>query len=265
MPSPFPGMDPYLELEEWQDFHVSMIVEFRRQLVPQLVPKYVAVVERRVYLEHTADEIDIFQPDVRIGFSPTHAVQGPHSPIGVSTTSTIEPEVYTAPLPFEHREPFIEVRDRESSEVVAVVEFLSPTNKTRSADGFREYSEKRESLLRGFAHLVEVDLLRGGVRPATTKPLRPTTDYCAMVHRSQRRPRIDVYQWPLRQRLPPVPVPLAGSDPDVRIDLQQAFESVYDSSGYRYLLRYDREMRPALRADDAPWVAEILSSFKSAP
>ena len=101
MPSPFPGMDPYLEMEEWGDFHHTLMVEFKRLLVPQLAPKYITVVERRVYLEHVFEELSVFQPDVRISRPEFAPVQARPLGQGESNVSTIEPEMFTAPLPLE--------------------------------------------------------------------------------------------------------------------------------------------------------------------
>ena len=58
MPSPFPGMDPYLEQATvWHDFHESMIYECRRLLVPQISPAYVAKLDEHIYVhELAADE-----------------------------------------------------------------------------------------------------------------------------------------------------------------------------------------------------------------
>ena len=41
MPSPFPGMDPFLELQEWDDFHYSLYAAIRDALSPRLAPRYV--------------------------------------------------------------------------------------------------------------------------------------------------------------------------------------------------------------------------------
>lgn len=257
MPSPFPGMDPYLELEEWRDFHVSMMVELKRQLVPQLAPKYVTVVERRVYREHVFDDLSVFQPDVRI--TRPQATATDILPVKSGAAATMEPEIYTAPLPMEQSEPFLEIRDPDGNEVVTVVEMLSPTNKARGSDGFRQYNDKRESLLLSFVNLIEIDLLRAGTRPSTTRPLPPTIDYCAMVHRASRRPRIEVYQWHLSQPMPRIPVPLATGDPDAWIDLQAAFQVVYDSSGYGFYLKYQCPLKPALRPEDVAFVEQMLT------
>ena len=40
MPSPFPGMDPYLEGSEWRSVHNHLSVEIARHLTPKLRPKY---------------------------------------------------------------------------------------------------------------------------------------------------------------------------------------------------------------------------------
>ena len=41
MPSPFPGMDPYLESSTWMNFHGQLVRGDRaRQLGPKLRPRY---------------------------------------------------------------------------------------------------------------------------------------------------------------------------------------------------------------------------------
>jgi hypothetical protein len=264
MPSPFPGMDPFLEMEEWGDFHHTLMVELKHQLVPQLIPKYIAVVERRVYLEHVFDELSVFQPDLRVTKSGANAEEtAAKQQAQTASVSTIEPQFYIAPLPQEHHEPFLEIRDVEGNEVVTVVELVSPTNKARNADGHEIYNEKREQLLLSRVNLVEIDLLRSGVRPATTRPLPESVDYCAMVHRGSRRARIEVYQWRLPQPMPPIPVPLAKGDADARIDLQQALSSVYDASGYRFYLKYHRPLKPPPRPEDVSFISETLAKLKT--
>ena len=42
MPSPFPGMDPYLEAPDlWPDFQNNLAPEIQGHLNPQVTPKYV--------------------------------------------------------------------------------------------------------------------------------------------------------------------------------------------------------------------------------
>src|SRR2546426_10933170 len=57
MPSPFPGMDPYLEDPDiWEDFHANLAGEIQSQLAPRLRPRYIAAITRRVSYEEVAVE-----------------------------------------------------------------------------------------------------------------------------------------------------------------------------------------------------------------
>ena len=50
MPSPFPGMNPYLENPElWPEVHSRSIIAIADAIAPQLRPKYRVAVEKRVY------------------------------------------------------------------------------------------------------------------------------------------------------------------------------------------------------------------------
>lgn len=60
MPSPFPGMDPYLEAPNiWEDFHHALTFQLRAQLAPLLRPKYIAAVEPKGTYD---DEIIVAEP-----------------------------------------------------------------------------------------------------------------------------------------------------------------------------------------------------------
>src|SRR6266700_4892007 len=49
MPSPFPGMHPYLEVNPiFRELHTQMLAEMQALLQPQLRPKYVARLERHL-------------------------------------------------------------------------------------------------------------------------------------------------------------------------------------------------------------------------
>lgn len=207
MPSPFPGMDPFIERLDWDDFHVRFTLAIADALVPRVRPKYMVRAARRAHPEH--------------------------------------------------REAYLTVRLLETLEVVTVIEVLSPTNKRRGSDGQREYLAKRETVLTSGTHLVELDLLRGGERMPTVESL-PLGDFFALVYRGNRRPKAEVYAWPLRDRMPTVPVPLAKQDPDVALDLQAVFDVVYDRAGYDYSLPYAAPAHPPLSSADADWAADIL-------
>ena len=67
MPSPFPGMDPYLEGYLWPDVHHRLATQISDQLMPLLRPRYVARIEIQVVLDETPEaDIGIMYPDVEI-------------------------------------------------------------------------------------------------------------------------------------------------------------------------------------------------------
>ena len=231
MPSPFPGMDPYLEAPAgWQEFHHNFMTGIQEALVPLVRPCYVVRIERYVYLQEVPGEVvRIFRPDIAI-------VEEEKSPF-VSTqtqTATITAIPLALPLIEEVRHFSIEIRELATQRVVTVIEMLSPFNK-RAGEGRDEYIDRRNTVLRSNAHLIEIDLLRAGERVPMTKPL-PPEDYHVIVSRLQQRPIAGVYSWTIRQPLPTVSVPLAGDDPDVPLNLQTVLTLVYDRAGYDYTL-----------------------------
>ncbi len=67
MPSPFPGMDPYLEGYLWPDVHHRLASQISRQLAPQVQPKYVARLEISMVEDRSFEvEIGVMYPDVEI-------------------------------------------------------------------------------------------------------------------------------------------------------------------------------------------------------
>jgi hypothetical protein len=249
-------MDPFIESQRWRDFHTRFITILSEQLTPHVRPRYIVEVEEYVYLareEQTPDRL--IEPDVSVvegkmgGASDSKDVGG--------TALTIQPAIHTVPVPRRFRQAFLTIRDREFQNVITVIELLSPWNKTLG-EGRNEYLVKRSNVFCTPAHLVELDLLRGGQRLATREPLAPA-DYYVFVCRKERLPQVEVYGWALRHELPPVPIPLAGDDPDVVLDLQTVFTTTYDRAGYDYSLDYHRPLEPSPKPETADWVRALLA------
>ena len=59
--------------------------------------------------------------------------------------------------------------------------------------------------------------------------------------------------------MPEISIPLAKGDPDVKLDLQEVFDTVYARAHYELSLNYQAELRPALNADDAAWLHERIA------
>jgi len=260
MGSPFPGMDPFVESQKWGGFHHVFISQLARDLVKVLRPRYDVKPEERIYIETTGDP-DWYRADIAI----TVSRSPPAPPTGpAAAVLDLEPTLNALPMPFEVREPYLVIRKTGEREVVAVIELLSPTNKRVGSDGRDEFLKKRHQVLRSAAHLIEIDLLLGGQRLPTVRPLASETDYCAIVSRARRRPKADVFEWRLRQKLPRIPIPLADNDDDALLNLQSAFTAVYEDLGYDYSINYDEPLKVGLPAAEQAWVREIAAARRPA-
>ena len=260
MSCPFPGMDPFIEGQAWETFHHSLIVALLEAITARVRPRYLVRVEERVYIEHTPGERSShIRPDVAV-LERGGGVAPPTETAATGAGVAVAPVICTLPMPERLREIYLTLRARATQRIVTVIEVLSPANKRAGSDGRRGYLGKREAVLQSDTHLVELDLLRGGQRLPTLEPLKPA-DYYAFVSRGDHRPYVEVYPWSFPQPLPPVPVPLAGPDPDVVLPLHSLFHAVYDRAGYDYSLEYQRPLDPLLSDADAAWVQQRLHAI----
>jgi Protein of unknown function (DUF4058) len=252
MPSPFPGMDPYLEGPLWTTVHTQLTAEIARQLAPKLRPRYLALSTERFVIE-VPDDVAVTTSDL---YPDVGVLQAGPMPFGGR-----EAGIATAPLrlatvmPSRVPHVTVEVRDVEHRQLVTAIEVLSPTNKR--GEGREEYLRRRRRLLLSAAHLLEIDCLREGQRVPMQGPL-PPAPYFVFLSRAEGRPITEVWPIPLDAPLPVVPVPLLPGDPDVPLDLQLALTTLYDLLGYDLAVDYKRPPRVPLRAEAAAWAEAHL-------
>jgi hypothetical protein len=154
----------------------------------------------------------------------------------------------------------------KTREVVTTIEILSPYNK-RPGDGLIQYRQKRNLILTSRVHLVELDLLRGGERPAPELADDPLdTDYVLLVNRFRLDRVSEIWPVALNEPLPLIPVPLLAPDPDIPLDLNEVIREVYTSSRYDWRLIYESPVPPpALRSAMKVWVDSLLASHAQRP
>ena len=256
-------MDPWIEAQEWEDFHTTFMTVAREVLLPSVRPRYEVKVERRVYVSRAADTEDVVIPDVAV----FHAHGGNLEPgasasesNGGGTATIVRPVKCRLPMREQKRETFLTIRRTGEKAVITVLELLSPDNKRRGAKGRRLYLRKRNLVLDSRTNLVELDLLRGGQRLPMRDPL-PAAQYYALVSRAGHA-EADVYAWNLRAALPSIPIPLAAGDGDVLLNLQQVFTTVYDRAGYDYTLDYTIPIGPSLSDPDSAWADALLKPLR---
>jgi hypothetical protein len=259
MPSPFPGMNPYIEQPAaWQDFHSRFIPIAAEKLTAQVFPRYyVKIGEHLSIRELSAEErFSPVRPDFTVQFPPVTPVPpaspGPklmRAPASVGMPAVVEKE----------RIPYLEIIDRASRKVVTVVELLSPSHKQVKSDR-DQYLAKVQRILASDVNLVEIDLLRGGPRMPWAD--LPACDYYVIISRPEDRkqelPRAGLWPLRLREPIPTIPIPLRPGEEMPSLDIQAIIHHIHDAAAYRLFI-YESDPVPPLSAADAAWAAQLLA------
>lgn len=273
----FPGMDPFLESPDiWPDFHDALAAALRADLNAVLPPPYYARLQKRPELgvilgtgtlQRIVPDVSLLKipkkaaPDIRIGEGGAAVLEYPRQ----EPTEGVKVRVRTDPL--QHR--FVEIRDSaRGHRLVTLIEIVSPSNKQPGLDR-RAYETKQQDVLNSDVNLIELDLLRGGRRllpypelAALVDELAP--DYLVLLNRTALRQGTwmdyTLYPVDLQEPLPCIPVPLAGEDSDVPLDLQFAANRVFREGPYDRAVDYGAEPDPPLAGADAAWMDHVLRS-----
>ena len=227
MPSPFPGMDPYLEHPKlWPAFQHQLLACLYQILLPGLVDRYRARVGNRSYVS--------------------------------------EMPLFTSIIREEYTEEFIEIRSRTDNRLITLLEVVSPANKTTAA-GREAYLDKRREASVQRAGIVEIDMVLQG-KPTLTysRDGLPEFDYAVSVTKATAPDRYEIYTATIQKRLPKFKLPLAPDDKDTLLDLQSAFGRAYDLGGFASLIDYKGPSPPDVPLSTAykAWIAELLKQMK---
>lgn len=258
MPSPFPGMDPWLEsAARWRATHAGMGVGIAYALNRLLPARYAASAGERVYV---LEESRSIYPDVAVVERREYDPAAETS-VGVLTA---DPSIVVTVEPEEVRETYVEVLLTDGSEtVVAHIEVLSPANKTPGPNAQGLYRQKQKEVLSSTAHLIEIDLLRRGIFTVAV-PEAEVLDhgphhYITSLHRADREDQFEFWSWSVRERLPRISIPLADDEEDVVLDLQAVLDECYDRAAFAKLIDYRTDPPPpAFEAQEREWIEARL-------
>lgn len=221
MPSPFPGMDPYLEADAiWPAFHHQMIAGLYQILLPGLVDRYRARVQERRYV--------------------------------------MEVPLFTSVIREEHCEEYLEIRQRGDGRTITVIEVVSPGNKLTPQGRDAYHETRRRAKARG-ANVVEIDLsMQGEPMLDYSREGLPDWDHAVTVTRATAPERYEIYTTTLRKRLPRFKVPLAADDRDTVLDLQATFTRCFDQGDFGVRVDYASDPPITMDSDDLEWTREWL-------
>jgi hypothetical protein len=267
MPSPFPGMDPFLEQQPWWEiFHAWFIRKLAEFALPKAIDMGCAIdVERDVYEKDPSGEMvligepdDVFMVSGE-GSSPSDSGAG----IATLAAPRAVHEIVLTDEPHTRRwQDYLVVRNSKGwPRVLAVAELLSPANKSGKYAGV--YHAKRSRLLASRTHFMEIDFLRAGKNPLREHfpELDPTPYFVFVARKNDVGRNEEGYPIRLQDPLPTIGLPLWGGRPDLPLDLDAAFRSAYELTlGGRPLdFANERVPDPPLSPGDAKWAADLLS------
>lgn len=262
MPSPFPGMDPFLEHPDlWPDVHHGLIEAVRDFLAPKLRPRYRVALEKRVYLSEPEGLVLLGRPDVAVVRGHRSADSSP--PDGSPAATSAQSVTVEVPMPEVVEEGYLEVRDVATGEVITALELLSPSNK-RHGEGRRMYEIKRRRVLGSLTHLVEIDLLRGG-DPMPVLSREIVGRYRILISRSEERPKAMLHAFGVRDAIPGFLLPLRAGEVGPRVELRDLIGALYDRAGYDLAVDYTGEPVPPLEDEDAAWADRLLREKRLRP
>lgn len=225
MPSPLPGMDPYLENETlWPAFQHQFVRSLSDMLAPGLAARYRTQVGERSY-----------------------------SVAGNQDGSS---------APRECQEECLEIYTKEDNGFVTLLDIVSPWNKT-TASGREAYLKSRRLARSANANVVEIDLvMQGQSLLEYSREGLPQWDYAVTVTRAAKPEQHEIYAATLQKRLPRCRLPIAASDRDLVLDLQTAFQRCYEEGGFAAKIDYQLEPTVALSPENRQWLDDLLKAQK---
>ncbi len=225
MPSPFPGMDPYLEDGRlWPLFQHQFATCLYQILLPGLVDRYRARIGQRRY--------------------------------------ATEQPLFTSVVRDDHEEEFVEIRHRSDGRLVTLIDIVSPTNRTTDR-GRQAYLERRREARSCGANLVEIDLvLQGTPMLDYTRSGLADWDYAVTVTRATQPERVEIFTATLQKALPRFRLPLLGDDQSTIMDLRTVFARTYDQGNFGNQIDYQRDPPTTVTDQDRVWIDKLLRQHK---
>ncbi len=266
MPSPFPGIDPWLEDPAiFPDLHNALITKIGDEVNRVLPEPYYATSGSRVWVDVS---LRFVEPDVGVLLSQTKPRRGNGKPSESNPALATMPLRLHSPRVIEHDETsewFLEIFTRRGrNQLVTTLEILSHSNKTPGKKGRELFLKKQSKMLKKRVNLIEIDLLRAGEHTTAAPREIIEREFGAFDYHVSVRP-IDepddflVYPWKLASPIPGIAIPLLPGDQAVTIDLQALLTECYDVRNYRRRIDYrSQKPTPPLTKPQTAWAEKLL-------
>ena len=237
MPSPFPGMDPWLEATDlFPDVHASLTIRLQEVINASLPDGYFAATKTITWVDTTPS---LHSLDLK-------------------------------PRPLTLKQYYLKIRMAADKRVVTAVMLVNRANKA-AGDSREAYIKKQDELIQAGANIVEVDLLRFGTSvtqdshlSSELPPVR-ANHYHVCTSLAHRPEQLFRTVFPLRRPLPAIDIPLDPGVSPVRVELQPLLDRAYDAGRFFMRAGYDRPAEPLLAPDDQAWADGVLQARRESP
>ncbi len=243
MPSPFPGMDPYLEDPEfWSGFQRGFLSSVCALVNGALPAAYSARLGTRGWLRRIpcTNRLDRRLP--ANASPPANGIQA--TPYATLLEGRKEAQA------------LVEIVASPHARLTGVIELLTPENKEDGCSRNAYLARRSEHL--ASTSFVEIDLLRSGNRMAYGHPSPPTTDYFVMATTPSQYPSADVWAFSVVESCPVVAVPFDEEFDPIPLSLRECLDRAYDDGEYATRIDYTAPPTVPLRSYEAEWAAELL-------
>jgi hypothetical protein len=151
----------------------------------------------------------------------------------------------------EESQWYLKIYCIETKAVITIIKFLAHE---------QHFNQQcRDPILNSKTHLIEIDLLRRNQpMPLAESTLQTPGTYRILISRSDDRPQALLYEFGIRQPIPPFVMPLADTNiPEPLVAIQQLIEGLYDRAGFDMDIDYSQQPTPSLSDEDWQWSQQL--------
>lgn len=225
MPSPFRGMDPYLERKGLHsEVQFGLIMGIRRELVKQSPPNYRPAIKEMIY-------------NVKLG-----EIEPIDEPLASQDCTDTRRHIEIQEIG--------EVKDFDNWKTVSVVEVTSHATKT-SVSGKAQFETRRNEICNSGKTVVVIDLLRDAQDQYNIYIFEP---YQRGLH---------TVTFGLQEPIPKVTIPVEAWATSPVIDIAELLNAAYDECAYDLAIDYKTSPSPPLSYANTAWARSLIAEYEA--
>ncbi|MDX2078675.1 MAG: DUF4058 family protein [bacterium] len=265
----FEGINPVLNEKllyegRWQDFHNSYLVHLRDALKRALITKgYHIGLEESVQIQRLGDDNKSYRPDLIISQRYLSAHTSATTLTAPATQTFLFEEVFDEA---DTEMTAIVIRKRDDAQPVTWIELLSPTNKSPYRN-FAEYLSKRTGVYTAGVSFIELDFIHtqppalSRIADYSSQAVNASPFYIGVFEPrpSVKKGQIFVYNFGVADKIPTIPIPLAGEETYI-FDFNAPYQKMFDDALYGLEIDYTTDSYHHYHLADRDYILKRIAS-----